>query len=207
MFFSTSLASLLSQNTPIVDLKYRQPSGFQAFNPQQLFPLPQFPFEAHAPGNLKRRDHTSLDLLAALFGSLTRGAKLPARPVEMSREGVMLAGLELGQQLSEERTFSSLKEVVAFFEASGEFVDRKIKESLSDMLRIKEKDYPLTESNCRHWLAMERRRKRPAAPKVSTEATSGSVSAGTEELLEPGPAAAAELDRLKKEFAISRLRE
>ena len=33
------------------------------------------------------------------------------------------------------------------------------------MLRIKEKDYPLTESNCRHWLAMERRRKRPAAPK------------------------------------------
>ena len=73
MFFSTSVASLLSQNMPIVDLKYPLALGLSVSNPQQLFPLPQFPFEAHAPGNLKRRDHASLDLLAALSGSLTRG--------------------------------------------------------------------------------------------------------------------------------------
>lgn len=95
MIFSTSLASLLSQNMPIVDLKYPLALRFSVSNPQQLFPLPQFPFEAYALGNLKRRDHASLDLLAALSGSLTRGAKFPARPVEMSREGVMLAGFKL----------------------------------------------------------------------------------------------------------------
>jgi hypothetical protein len=41
-------------------------------NPQQLLPLPEVTFEAHAPGNLKRRDQTALDLLAGLPGSLAR---------------------------------------------------------------------------------------------------------------------------------------
>ena len=38
-------------------------------NPQQPLPLPQLTFEAHALGNLKRRDQTALDLLVGLPGS------------------------------------------------------------------------------------------------------------------------------------------
>ena len=62
-------------------------------------PLPQVTIEAHAPGNLKGRDDATLDLLAALSSAFADGAKFPARPIEVSREPVALAGSELGQQL------------------------------------------------------------------------------------------------------------
>ena len=67
-------------------------------DPQQILPLPQPAFEAQALGHPKRRDHAPLDCLAALSGSLARESKFLAGPVEMSRKGVMLAGLELGEQ-------------------------------------------------------------------------------------------------------------
>jgi hypothetical protein len=38
---------------------------FSIANAQQVLPLPEVAFEAHAFGNLKRRDEASLDLLAA----------------------------------------------------------------------------------------------------------------------------------------------
>ena len=39
---------------------------FSISDPQQVFPLPDFAFEAHALGNLKGGDDASLDCLAAL---------------------------------------------------------------------------------------------------------------------------------------------
>jgi hypothetical protein len=41
------------------------PAQFSIANAQQVLPLPEAAFEAHAFGNLKRRDEASLDLLAA----------------------------------------------------------------------------------------------------------------------------------------------
>ena len=60
---------------------------------------PKVALEAYALSDPKRRDHATLDCLAALAGSIARRSKLPPRPVEVSRKGVMLAGLNLGQQL------------------------------------------------------------------------------------------------------------
>ena len=74
-------------------------SGISVPNPQQLLPLPEFALEAHALRYPKRRDHATFDCLAALSGSLARGSKFPPRPVEVSRKGVMLARLKLGEQL------------------------------------------------------------------------------------------------------------
>jgi len=62
-----------------------------------LLPVPQLPFEAHALRDPKHRDHTTFDCLAALCGSLARTSKFPPRTVEVSRKGVMIAGLNLGQ--------------------------------------------------------------------------------------------------------------
>jgi hypothetical protein len=64
-----------------------------------LLPVPQLPFEAHALRDPKRRDHTTFDCLAALCGSLARPPKFPPPTVEVSGKGVMLAGLNLDQQL------------------------------------------------------------------------------------------------------------
>ena len=66
---------------------------------QQVFPFAKVAPEAHASRDLECRDHATLDRLAALAGSIARRSKLPPRPVEVSRKGVMLAGLNLGQQL------------------------------------------------------------------------------------------------------------
>jgi hypothetical protein len=66
---------------------------FSIANPQQVFPLAIVALKAHAFGNPKGRDQTALDLLATLSGMLAIGPVFPARPVEMSRELVMLAGL------------------------------------------------------------------------------------------------------------------
>jgi hypothetical protein len=68
-------------------------------NSQQGFPLAKLTLEAHALGNLKRRDHATLDLLSTLSGALASRPIFPTRPVQVSREFVVLAGLELGQQL------------------------------------------------------------------------------------------------------------
>ena len=69
-------------------------------NQQRVLPLSEVALEAHALGNLKRRDYSTLECLAALSGSFARGAKFLPRPVEVSRKCVMLAGLELGEQLT-----------------------------------------------------------------------------------------------------------
>ena len=68
-------------------------------NPQQFLPLAKFALEPDALGDLERRDQTSFDLLAAFAGVIARQPVFPARLVKVSRESVMLAGLELGQQL------------------------------------------------------------------------------------------------------------
>ena len=47
-------------------------------DPQQILPLPQFPFEAQALGDPKRRDDAPLDLLAGLPGSFVGSPKLPS---------------------------------------------------------------------------------------------------------------------------------
>jgi hypothetical protein len=49
-------------------------------------PLPKVALEAHALGDLKRRDQAALDWLAGLSGSIASRAVFPARPVEMSGE-------------------------------------------------------------------------------------------------------------------------
>ena len=61
--------------------------------------LPKLALEPHALRNPKRRDPATLDCLAALSSSLARESKFPPRPVKVSRKGVMLAGLNLDQQL------------------------------------------------------------------------------------------------------------
>jgi hypothetical protein len=42
---------------------------FSIANPQKVLPLPEIALESHALGYLKRRDHTTLNLLAALSGA------------------------------------------------------------------------------------------------------------------------------------------
>jgi hypothetical protein len=61
--------------------------------------LPEIPLESQALGNLKRRDDTALDRLAGFSGAFASGSKFPAGAVEVSGEPVMLAGLQLGEQL------------------------------------------------------------------------------------------------------------
>jgi hypothetical protein len=68
-------------------------------DPQQVLPLAKVALKAYALGHLKRRDDAPLDLLAGFSGALASRAVFPARPVEMSREVVVLAGLKFGQQL------------------------------------------------------------------------------------------------------------
>jgi hypothetical protein len=50
---------------------------FSITNTQQVFPLAEIALEAHALGDLKRRDDSSLDLLAGLSGSLAYSPILP----------------------------------------------------------------------------------------------------------------------------------
>ena len=78
--------------------------------------------------------------------------------------------------------------------------------SLSDLIRIKGKEY-LTKPNSRSWLSNEKRRIVPVPNQTEMEDRPASVSAESGEFLKPGPAAAAELERLKKKFGISQLRE
>ena len=95
----------------------------------------------------------------------------------------------------EEVTFSSIKEAVAVFEAKGEFSDLNIKNSLSEMVR--KEGWALTESNCRHWLSIEKGcRKRPFAPKIKTE--DRPEGAETEKYGEPGPEMAEAFNALKR---------
>ena len=78
---------------------HEQRAAFSIANSQQLLPLPKVAFESHALGHLKRRDDAALDLLAGFSGALASRPVFPARPVEVSREAVVLAGLKFGQQL------------------------------------------------------------------------------------------------------------
>ena len=68
-------------------------------HPQKFLPLPDVAFEADASGNLESRDHASLNGLAALPGTLTGKSVFPARPIKVSSKFVVLAGLQLSQQL------------------------------------------------------------------------------------------------------------
>jgi hypothetical protein len=61
--------------------------------------LPEVSLEAHAPGDLEGRDDAALDGLAALSGTFARQPVFPAGAVEVSRELVVLAGLQFYQQL------------------------------------------------------------------------------------------------------------
>jgi hypothetical protein len=63
---------------------------------KQVLPLAKVTLEAHAFGNLKSRDQAPLDLFAAFARSLTSWPVFPAWAVEVSREFVVLASLELG---------------------------------------------------------------------------------------------------------------
>jgi hypothetical protein len=62
-----------------------------------VLPLAKVAFEAHTFGHLKRCDETALNPLASLVGTLASGAVFSSRPVEVSGEFVVLAGLELGR--------------------------------------------------------------------------------------------------------------
>jgi hypothetical protein len=55
--------------------------------------LAKVTLEAHAFGDLETRDHAPLNLLAGFSGALASRPVFPARPVEVSREAVVLAGL------------------------------------------------------------------------------------------------------------------
>jgi hypothetical protein len=68
-------------------------------NLQQVLPLAKFAFEAQALDDLEARDDASLDLLAGFPGALANRPVFPARRIEVSRESVVLAGLQLRQQL------------------------------------------------------------------------------------------------------------
>jgi hypothetical protein len=57
------------------------------------------PLKPRALGNFEGRDQASLDLLAAFSGVLAIGPVFPARPVEVSSKFVVLAGVQLGQEL------------------------------------------------------------------------------------------------------------
>ena len=101
-FIVMSLASCFS--VPVVDLNTACDVSSDSAGPPvlslqsaTLLPVPQLPFEAHALRDPKHRDHTTFDCLAALCGSLARTSKFPPRTVEVSRKGVMIAGLNLGQ--------------------------------------------------------------------------------------------------------------
>jgi hypothetical protein len=56
---------------------------FSITNTQQVFPLAEIALEAHALGDLKRRDGTSLDLLAGFPGGLACPTILPAGLIEV----------------------------------------------------------------------------------------------------------------------------
>ena len=58
--------------------------------------LPEIALEAHALGDLKRRDDAALDFACR---SLASGSKFPAGAVEVSRKPVVFAGFELREQL------------------------------------------------------------------------------------------------------------
>jgi hypothetical protein len=57
------------------------------------------PFETHAFGNLEGRDQAAFNLLPAFAGSIASRPVFSSRPVKMSGKFVVLASLELRQQL------------------------------------------------------------------------------------------------------------
>ena len=59
---------------------------FSIADAQRVLPLPKVAFEAHALGDLKRRDDAPLYLFARLPGSFARSPILPARLMEVGKQ-------------------------------------------------------------------------------------------------------------------------
>ena len=76
-------------------LTTRAPSRLSYSNPKQVLPLAKFALEAHALGDLKRRDDTPLDLLAGLPGCFAGPPVFPPGLIKVRNKSIALDGCRL----------------------------------------------------------------------------------------------------------------